>query len=149
MGIRDTGEGTTVMDKRSGSAEIVAGLISRARVAMRSVSGYDQERVNEVVQAVAWAIIERERAEELARIAVEDTGLGSVEDKVRQGDAGPRAKPTHGRRKLLSRCGGSVFPLLEEPQAVQGDGDGGTHVRQDGHPERHEPEGRQEDEEAF
>jgi sulfoacetaldehyde dehydrogenase len=72
----------TVVDEESGSAAVVAGLVSRARAAMESVSGYDQERVNEVVQAAAWAIIERERAEELARVAVEDTGLGNVEDKV-------------------------------------------------------------------
>ena len=82
MRIRDTTEGTvgTIVDGESGSAGVVAGVIFRARAAMRSVSGYDQERVNEVVQAVAWAIMER--AEELARVAVEDTGLGNVEDKV-------------------------------------------------------------------
>ena len=72
----------TNVDEELGSAGVVAGLISRARAAMESVSAFDQERVNEVVQAVAWAIIERERAEELARIAVEDTGLGKFEDKV-------------------------------------------------------------------
>jgi sulfoacetaldehyde dehydrogenase len=72
----------TNIDEELGSAGVVAGLISRARAAMKSVSEFDQERVNEVVQAVAWAIIERERAEELARIAVEDTGLGNFEDKV-------------------------------------------------------------------
>src|SRR5829696_271146 len=72
----------TNVDEELGSAGVVAGLISRARAAMESVTAFDQERVNEVVQAVAWAIIERERAEELARIAVEDTGLGNIEDKV-------------------------------------------------------------------
>jgi sulfoacetaldehyde dehydrogenase len=83
MGIRDIREGTAaVVGEESGSAGVVAGLVSRARAAMEGVSGNDQERVNEVVQAVAWAIIERERAEELARVAVEDTGLGNVEDKV-------------------------------------------------------------------
>jgi sulfoacetaldehyde dehydrogenase len=82
MGIRDIREGTAaVVGEVSGSAGVVAGLVSRARAAMEGVSGNDQERVNEVVQAVAWAIIERERAEELARASVEDTGLGNVEDK--------------------------------------------------------------------
>ncbi|HEX5851121.1 MAG TPA: aldehyde dehydrogenase family protein [Rubrobacter sp.] len=71
-----------VVDEKPGPAGVVAGLVSRARAAMERVSGYDQERVNEVVQAVAWAIIERERAEELARVAVEDTGLGNVGDKI-------------------------------------------------------------------
>jgi sulfoacetaldehyde dehydrogenase len=60
----------------------IAELVSRARVAMGIFEHYDQERVNEVVQAVAWAIIKRENAEELARLAVQDTGLGKYEDKV-------------------------------------------------------------------
>jgi sulfoacetaldehyde dehydrogenase len=72
----------TNVDEGVDSAGVVAGLVSGARVAMESVSAFDQERINEVVQAVAWAIIERERAEELARVAVEDTGLGNVEDKI-------------------------------------------------------------------
>jgi sulfoacetaldehyde dehydrogenase len=67
---------------RTGAADVVAGLILRARAAMEEVAGYDQERVNETVQAVAWAIIKQENAEKLARLAVEDTGLGRLEDKV-------------------------------------------------------------------
>jgi sulfoacetaldehyde dehydrogenase len=60
----------------------IAELVSRARAAMEIFEHYDQEQVDEVVQAVAWAIIKRENAEELARLAVEDTGLGKYEDKV-------------------------------------------------------------------
>jgi sulfoacetaldehyde dehydrogenase len=60
----------------------IAELVSRARAAMGIFEHYDQEQVDEVVQAVAWAIIKRENAEELARLAVEDTGLGKYEDKV-------------------------------------------------------------------
>src|SRR4051794_30843465 len=84
MGIQQTrGMRTeTNFDEGVDSAGIVAGLVSGARVAMESVSAFDQEQVNEVVRAVAWAIIERERAEDLARVAVEDTGLGNVEDKI-------------------------------------------------------------------
>ncbi len=84
MGVQNTGDGTVtaVVDEETGPAGVVAGLVSKARVAMERVSGYDQDRANEVVQAVAWAIIERGRAEELARVAVEDTGLGNVGDKV-------------------------------------------------------------------
>ena len=52
-----------MVDEESGSAAVVAGLVGRARAAMESVSGYDQERVNEGGQAVAWAIIGREQAD--------------------------------------------------------------------------------------
>ena len=85
MGVQNTGDGTVtaVVDEETGPAGVVAGLVSKARVAMERVSGYDQDRANEVVQAVAWAIIERGRAEELARVAVEDTGLGNVGEEGR------------------------------------------------------------------
>jgi hypothetical protein len=104
MGIRDIREGKagTILDEESGSAAVVSRLVSGARAAMESVSGYDQERVNEVVQAVAWAIIER--AEELARTAVEDTGLGNVEDKVEKN----QRKTPGTLRDLLGPMAGSV-----------------------------------------
>lgn len=76
-------ESINAEDASKGDASnVIAGLVGRAREAMEAFSGYDQEQVNEVVQAVAWAIIKQENAEELARLAVEDTGLGNFEDKV-------------------------------------------------------------------
>lgn len=61
---------------------VIAEMIGKARFAMDAYIAYDQDQVNEVVQAVAWAIIKQEHAEELARLAVKDTGLGNFEDKV-------------------------------------------------------------------
>lgn len=65
------------------SAEVEA-LIARAREAQRVFDGYDQERVDEVVLAAGWAIMEPRRNRALAERAVRDTGLGDVEDKVRK-----------------------------------------------------------------
>ena len=42
----------------------------------------DQARVDEVVTAIAWSIYQTENATQLARQAVENTGLGNVSDKV-------------------------------------------------------------------
>lgn len=67
---------------KANASNVIADLVTRARAAMEVYAGYDQGQVNEVVQAVAWAIIKQENAEELARLAVEDTGLGNFEDKV-------------------------------------------------------------------
>ncbi len=76
-------ESTSVEDvSKDNASNVIADLVVRARAAMEVFSAYDQEQVNEVVQAVAWAIIKQENAEELARLAVEDTGLGNFEDKV-------------------------------------------------------------------
>ncbi|MCL6533983.1 MAG: aldehyde dehydrogenase family protein [Armatimonadetes bacterium] len=49
---------------------------------MEAFYGYNQEQVDEVVQAAAWAIYKPGHAEELARLAVQDTGMGNYEDKV-------------------------------------------------------------------
>ncbi len=62
--------------------EVVAGLVERARAAMAEFAEADQARVDEAVTALAWSIYEPARAEELAKLAVEDTGLGNVPSKI-------------------------------------------------------------------
>ncbi|ANY09436.1 acylating sulfoacetaldehyde dehydrogenase [Pseudonocardia sp. HH130630-07] len=61
---------------------VIAGLVARARSAQRVAAGYDQDRIDDVVAGVAWAIYRPDRARELAELAVADTGLGNVEDKI-------------------------------------------------------------------
>ena len=41
-----------------------------------------QERVDEAVLAAGWAIVEPGRNRELAELAVQNTGLGNVSDKI-------------------------------------------------------------------
>ena len=62
----------------------VAALVARARAAQRIANGYDQARVDELVAAAGWSIMEPTRNRELAELAVADTGIGNVEDKVRK-----------------------------------------------------------------
>jgi sulfoacetaldehyde dehydrogenase len=57
-------------------------LVVRARVAQAVADGYDQARVDELVAAAGWAILEPGRNRELAELAVRDTGIGNVEDKI-------------------------------------------------------------------
>lgn len=71
-------------------AETISALLRRARTAQRTFETFSQERVDDVVAAVAWSIIEPARSRALAELAVRDTGLGNVEDKV-----------TKNRRKTL------------------------------------------------
>lgn len=63
---------------------LVGELVARARAAQRLAEGYDQARVDEMVTAAGWAIIEPGRNRELAELAVADTSIGNVEDKVRK-----------------------------------------------------------------
>ena len=63
---------------------VVAGLIERARVAQAIAETYDQEQVDRVCAAAAWAIMEPSRNRALAELAVRDTGLGNVTDKTQK-----------------------------------------------------------------
>jgi sulfoacetaldehyde dehydrogenase len=63
-------------------AERIAALVGRARAAQAIADGSDQARVDELVAAAAWAILEPSRNRTLSELAVRDTGIGDVEDKV-------------------------------------------------------------------
>ncbi len=63
-------------------AEGVAPLVARARRAMDAFRHADQARVDEAVTALAWSLYKPEHARELAEMAVLDTGLGNVADKI-------------------------------------------------------------------
>ncbi|MGH3665559.1 MAG: acylating sulfoacetaldehyde dehydrogenase [Egibacteraceae bacterium] len=60
----------------------IARAVQRARAAQAGFEQWAQEQVDDVVAGVAWAIYEPARAEALARLSVEATELGRVEDKV-------------------------------------------------------------------
>lgn len=66
----------------AGSETQVEELIERARAAQQKVRFYSQEEVDELVTAVAWAVVRQDRAEELAQLAVDESGLGNYDDKV-------------------------------------------------------------------
>ena len=64
------------------SPAIVRELIERARAAQAVADGWTQAQADEAAVAVGWAIVEPSRNRALAEIAVRDTGLGNVADKV-------------------------------------------------------------------
>ena len=61
---------------------MVEQLVARARVAQRQIDGYSQQQVDLMVSSVAWAILEPARNRALAEMAVRDTGLGDIDDKI-------------------------------------------------------------------
>lgn len=71
------------MDNRLSSADLLAkDLMRRARAAQQVFANANQARVDEAVRAIAWSLYKPEHARELAELAVEDTGLGNVPDKI-------------------------------------------------------------------
>jgi sulfoacetaldehyde dehydrogenase len=63
-------------------ARIIDSLIDNGRSAIKVFSTTDQSRVDEVVTALAWSLYKPETAQRLAEMAVIDTGIGNVKDKV-------------------------------------------------------------------
>ena len=45
----------------------IAAVVARARAAAQAIEHYTQEQVDELVIAVAWAVVRKDRAEALAR----------------------------------------------------------------------------------
>ncbi|MGO4812273.1 aldehyde dehydrogenase family protein [Cupriavidus sp. 2MCAB6] len=68
----------------SAEGEVISKLIRKARAAQRSYERYSQAQVDEVVTAAGWAIVHPEHNRILAEMAVRDTGLGNVPDKIQK-----------------------------------------------------------------
>jgi sulfoacetaldehyde dehydrogenase len=66
------------------AAALVAELIARARKAQAIANQYDQTMTDLLVAAAGWAIMEPSRNRILAELAVGDTGLGNVTDKIQK-----------------------------------------------------------------
>lgn len=60
----------------------VAQLVAKARAAQQAFEHAGQATLDAAASAAAWAILEPARNRQLAELAVRDTGLGNVADKV-------------------------------------------------------------------
>ncbi|MGH8508994.1 MAG: aldehyde dehydrogenase family protein [Gammaproteobacteria bacterium] len=63
-------------------ADEVGDLIRRAKQAQGAVEAYSQDQVNALTTAVAWSVVRQDRAEALAKLAVDEGGFGNYTDKV-------------------------------------------------------------------
>jgi sulfoacetaldehyde dehydrogenase len=62
--------------------EAVAKVVARARTAQAEFERWPQERVDEAALACGWAVMKPANNRTLAEIAVRDSGLGNVADKI-------------------------------------------------------------------
>lgn len=92
------------------AVEAITAVMERARAAQAIFEGYDQQQVDDVVAGAAWAIYRPDRAKALAELAVRDTGLGNVEDKIAKNQ-----RKTMGTLRDLTGAP-SVGVLHEDPE---------------------------------
>jgi sulfoacetaldehyde dehydrogenase len=85
-------------------------LIARARRAQASFATATQERTDEAVRALGWSVYNPAHARELAELAVADTGLGNVADKIIK-----KQRKTFGTLRDLLRA--KSVGIIEEDKA--------------------------------
>src|SRR5436309_2279094 len=80
MGAATAAPARTITSEEQATAH---GLLARARTAMQAVETYDQAAVDRLCRAVAWAGGNEGTATRLARMSVDESGIGSPEPKWR------------------------------------------------------------------
>ena len=76
----------------------IAIYVDKARSAQKQIADYSQSQVDELVTAVCWAIVRQDRAEQLAKLAVDEGGFGNYSDKV---------------SKIRNRCMGTLRDMQD------------------------------------
>src|SRR5215470_13935467 len=90
---------------------VVDELVRRGRAAQASFATADQARVDEAVTALAWSLYNPAHAKELAELAVKDTQLGNVPDKIIK-----KQRKTFGTLRDLLRV--KSVGIIEEDKAL-------------------------------
>ena len=64
------------------SKEYVSSYVKRAKAAQKQIQFYTQEQIDEVCVAIGWEVYNDQNIEILAKLAVEETKMGNVQDKI-------------------------------------------------------------------
>ncbi len=62
----------------------IADYVGRARRAQAMISGYSQKQLDDICLAIAWEMYDDKNIRVLAEMAVEETGMGNVVDKIKK-----------------------------------------------------------------
>jgi len=84
-------------------------MIAKARAAMKAIEHYDQQTVDRMVQAIAWAAANEQTFTALAQMGVDESGLGD-----RAGRPGKRFKIIGVLRDVLRQ---KSVGIIEEDEA--------------------------------
>ena len=63
------------------AATLIEGLVARARKAQAQIEFMTQEQVDEMATRIAWSGVQPDFARELAKMCVEETGMGVEQHK--------------------------------------------------------------------
>lgn len=97
------------------SKEYISSLVERARKAQKEIENYTQEEVDTLVKAVVWNIVKDGPAQEIAEMAVEETGLGNYDGKYNK----LMAKAKGAVRDMQGKKSVGVIEIDEEKQIMK------------------------------
>lgn len=95
--------------------EYVAGLVERARKAQRAIENYTQEEVDRLVEAVVWNIVKDGPAQEISKMAVEESGMGNYQGKYNK----LMAKAKGAVRDMKGKKSVGIIEIDEEKQIMK------------------------------
>ena len=60
----------------------IKSYIDRAKAAQKEIDNYTQEQIDLVCLAIGWEVYNDQNIQKLAELAVSETGMGNVKDKI-------------------------------------------------------------------
>ena len=63
---------------------LVSDLVDKARFSQSKISNYSQDEIDSVCLSAGWQLYKYENIVQCARIAVDETGMGIYEDKIKK-----------------------------------------------------------------
>ncbi len=97
------------------AAEYVAGLVKRARAAQEAIEYYNQEQVDKLVRAVVWNVVKDGPAQEISKLAVEESRMGNFDGKYNK----LMAKAKGAVRDMQGKKSVGIIEIDEEKQIMK------------------------------
>lgn len=95
--------------------DYVASLVERARKAQEAIEDYTQEQVDKLVATVVWNIVKDGPAQEISKLAVEESKMGNFEGKYNK----LMAKAKGAMRDMKGKKSVGVIEIDEEKQIMK------------------------------
>ncbi len=102
-------------EKSTSSKEYIESLVERARKAQEMIDNYTQEQVDKLVTAVVWDIVKDGPAQEISKLAVEESRMGNYEGKYNK----LMAKAKGAVRDMKGKKSVGVIEIDEEKQIMK------------------------------
>lgn len=82
MAVEQKGLKAKYPDLTDEQVEELEGVFAKAKVALKEIEGFDQEKVDRLIRTVAWSVANKATFEKLVDFGIEETGLGDRVSRI-------------------------------------------------------------------